>query len=170
MFATVVWNVYKFCFLYFYLAGMTLVLVQEKDLVNSSWLFYLGCNILTCKSLLTQTLVFVSSNIPLVSCKENAKGTTSFTVWSLQTDVTINVIGGFQSPHKWIFELLFMIGDPLVCKFNAVKLVVLVDCSTALHVNEHKVRSTTLNLYFYKNNHFTCNLFSNLIVIYNSTI
>ena len=63
-----------------------------------------------------------------------------------------------------------MIGDLLVCKLNAVKLVVLVDCSTALHVNEHKVRSTTLNLYFYKNNHFTCNLFSNLIVIYNSTI
>jgi len=51
-----------------------------------------------------------------------------------------------------------MIGDPLVCNLNAVKLVVLVDCSTTLYVNEHKVRSTTLNLYFYKNNHFTCYL------------
>jgi len=71
---------YKFRFLYFYLVGMTLVLVQKKVIVNSSWLFYLGCNILTHNSLLTQTLVFVSSNIPLVSCKENAKGTTSFTI------------------------------------------------------------------------------------------
>ena len=41
-----------------------------------------------------------------------------FTTWNLQTDVSMNVIGEFQSSHNWILNCT------LICKINVVKLIV----------------------------------------------
>ena len=42
---------------------------------------------------------------------ENARSTISFSSKPLQIDVTINMICVCQQPIKYIFELLFVIGD-----------------------------------------------------------
>lgn len=56
---------------------------------------------------------------------ENAKGITYFITWSLQTNMVINVISGFQLPHDWILNCLFLIGVISICKINIIKLVAL---------------------------------------------
>ena len=54
---------------------------------------------------------------------DNVKGTTSFTTWILQIDVTINVICGFQQLITKYLNCPFLIGHTSIGKINVVKLV-----------------------------------------------